>query len=110
MLKKGSTSGSAVPSAVSSTTATGYLPQYSGNAAALLSPAVANVSGSQVRTSSGGKGSEQDTTTQQQQAGKNVKNCPPRELPSGQAEIIADLHQRMFRDAERRGVVSPNWQ
>lgn len=51
MLRKGSTSGTAVPSTVSSTTATGYLPQYSGHAAASLSPAFTNAIGSSARVS-----------------------------------------------------------
>ncbi|KAI0124873.1 hypothetical protein BJ170DRAFT_696434 [Xylariales sp. AK1849] len=104
MLRKGSTSGIAIPSAVSSTTATGYLPQYFGHAAVSLSPAVTNVNSP--RTSSGGKVSEQDPITQQPQAQKMRENMPP----SKEAEIIADLHQRMLRDAERRGVIGPGWQ
>ncbi|KAI1873689.1 uncharacterized protein JN550_002958 [Neoarthrinium moseri] len=107
MMKKGSTSGSAVPSEISSTTATGYLPQALGNAAASLSPAVTNVNGSP-RAASGGK-ANQDIVAQHCPTEKMGENRPPREL-SSHADIIADLHQRMLRDAERRGVIGPGWQ
>jgi len=50
MLKKGATS-----SAVSSTTAQGYLPQYSGHAAASLSPSVNKCHASPMRDASPGK-------------------------------------------------------
>lgn len=110
MLKKGSTSGTAVPSAVSSTTATGYLPQHFGNAAASLSPTVTNVNGPQARGLSGGKASELDVVSHEHQGERMEENRPPRQFPSKEAEIIADLHERMLRDAERRGVIGPGWQ
>lgn len=50
MLKKQPTmtmSGSVLSGAVSSTTATGYLPQYRGSAAASLAPTIMNVSGAE---------------------------------------------------------------
>jgi hypothetical protein len=109
MIKKTSTSGTAVPSAVSSTTATGYLPQFYSNAAASHSPAVANINDSQMRASPGSKALEV-LVTKQRQAEKMVENLPLRGQTSKEAEIIADLHQRMLRDAERRGVIGPGWQ
>jgi hypothetical protein len=110
LLKKGPTSGTAIPSAVSSTTATGYLPQYFGNAVASLSPTVTNVNGQQVRGASGGKAAELDVVSSKPQGEKMEENRPPQQLVSKDADIIADLHERMLRDAERRGVIGPGWQ
>lgn len=107
-MKNGSTSGAAAPGSVSSTTANGVLPQFGGYAAASLSPAITNGNGS-VRAIAGSKG-DGEAGIRQAQAEKNGENRPLSNMPSAQADIIADLHQRMLRDAERRGVIGPGWQ
>ncbi|KAI1481293.1 hypothetical protein F4774DRAFT_374902 [Daldinia eschscholtzii] len=108
MLKRGSTSGTVVPSTVSSTTATGYLPQYHGHAAASLGPAISNTSNTTARTSpeAGDKGIEYDT---QRSAEKVGENCPPNETRSADYDPLKDVQERMLRDAERRGVVGSEW-
>jgi hypothetical protein len=109
MLKKGPTSGTVVPTAVSSTHATGYLPQSAGNAAASLSPAITNSTSHTIRTSPT-KSGENDGITSQPPTEKVGENRPPHDGPSQQDDIIADLQQRMLRDAEARGVLGPDWQ
>ncbi|KAI5928263.1 hypothetical protein F4810DRAFT_647684 [Camillea tinctor] len=104
MLKKGSTSGNVLPSTVSSTTATGYLPQYFGHAAASLGPAISNPNGSPVRPSSNGS-KPVETDAVQEPAEKVGENCPPGEAPSADQDATKDLQERMLRDAERRGVI-----
>ncbi|KAI0013256.1 hypothetical protein F4779DRAFT_613784 [Xylariaceae sp. FL0662B] len=109
MLKRGSTSGTALPSAVSSTTATGYLPPYLGNAAASLSPAISNTMGSPARASPGAGDKPVDFDVPQASAEKIGENCPPKGSPSADYDPMKDLQERMLRDAERRGVIGPDW-
>ncbi|KAI1636164.1 hypothetical protein F4809DRAFT_641723 [Biscogniauxia mediterranea] len=109
MLKKGSTSGNVLPSTVSSTTATGYLPQYFGHAAASLGPAISNPNGSPARGSSNGS-KPVETDAVQGPAEKVGENCPPGEAASVDYDATKDLHERMLRDAERRGVIGSDWQ
>ncbi|KAI1820565.1 hypothetical protein F4861DRAFT_545453 [Xylaria intraflava] len=108
MLKKGSTSGSALPSAVSSTTATGYLPQFAGNAIASLGPTISNGSPARVSLQPDDKlvGLEGARPATE----KVGENCPPSSAPSTEHDITKDLHERMLRDAERRGVIGSDWQ
>ncbi|KAI1496398.1 hypothetical protein F5X99DRAFT_72898 [Biscogniauxia marginata] len=111
MLKKGSTSGNVLPSAVSSTTATGYLPQYFGHAAASLGPAISNPNGSPARTSPNGGNKPVEIDAVQGPAEKVGENCPPGEAPEADYDAATkDLHERMLRDAERRGVIGSDWQ
>ncbi|KAI1151768.1 hypothetical protein F4825DRAFT_476762 [Nemania diffusa] len=107
MLKKGSTSGNALPGAVSSTTATGYLPQYAGNAIASLGPTISNGSPARVSPTADDKLIELEGP---RVAVKMGENCPPSSAPSMEHDITKDLHQRMLRDAERRGVIGSDWQ
>lgn len=116
MIKKASASSTVVPAStlstatVSSTTAKDYLQEYLDHAAS-LSPA-ANVNGS-VRASSSDDKSDAETVRQQPQMEKMDENCPPTKMPTTQVrqdDVIADLHQRMLRDAARRGVIGPSWQ
>ncbi|KAI8959450.1 hypothetical protein F5Y11DRAFT_359223 [Daldinia sp. FL1419] len=108
MLKRGPASGTLVPSMVSSTTATGYLPQYHGHAAASLGPAISNTSHMVSRASpeAGDKSVEYDT---QRPAEKVGENCPPNETRSADYNPLKDVQERMLRDAERRGVVGSEW-
>ncbi|KAH6645827.1 hypothetical protein BKA67DRAFT_663710 [Truncatella angustata] len=108
MMKKASTSGAATPGSVSSMTANGFLPQLGGHAVASLTPAMTNANDS-LRVLSGGKG-DAELPGKRAHSEKTGENRPPTDLPSSQADIIADLHQRMLRDAERRGVIGPGWQ
>jgi hypothetical protein len=109
MMKKTFVSSSALPSStlvnptVTSTTVKGYVQEYLDQAASSFCPST-NVNGN---SSSSEKSDE--TVRQQAQTEKMDENCPPPKKPT-QEEIIADLNQRVFRDAERRGVISPRWQ
>ncbi|RYP54051.1 hypothetical protein DL768_001053 [Monosporascus sp. mg162] len=109
MLKKGSASGTALPSAISSTTATGYLPQYFGHAAASLSPAILNATGSPARGAEAKLG-ELDSSAPQGTADKLGENRPLRDGIGTESDTTKDIRQRMLRDAERRGVIGSDWQ
>ncbi|KAK8107176.1 uncharacterized protein PG998_009189 [Apiospora kogelbergensis] len=103
MLKKGTASGVAVPSTVSSTTAIGYVPPLSSHGTASLAPAFVNANGHAARSAL--PKAEQDPLGM---SADNVgENRPPQQPTLKQQEDIADLHQRMLRDAERRGI---SWQ
>ncbi|RYP55789.1 hypothetical protein DL771_012380 [Monosporascus sp. 5C6A] len=108
VLKKGSASGTALPSAISSTTATGYLPQYFGHAAASLSPAILNATGSPARGVEA-KLAELDSSTPQVTADKLGENRPPRDGSGPESDTTKDIRERMLRDAERRGVIGSDW-
>jgi hypothetical protein len=108
MMKKGTTSGAAAVTSISPTTANGYLPQPVGNAVASLFPVGAITNGSP-HISFRSKG-DCEGINQQPETEKTGENRPLLESQSVQEEIIADLHQRMLRDAERRGVIGPDWQ
>ncbi|KAI0432858.1 hypothetical protein F5Y09DRAFT_352865 [Xylaria sp. FL1042] len=108
MLKKGSTSGNVLPGAISSTTATGYLPQFAGNAVASLGPTISNGSPARVSPNADDKLIELEGSRVAME--KVGENCPPSSAPSIEHDITKDLHQRMLRDAERRGVIGSDWQ
>ncbi|TGJ86815.1 hypothetical protein E0Z10_g1974 [Xylaria hypoxylon] len=111
MLKKGSTSGNALPGAISSTTATGYLPQYAGNAIASLGPTISTISnGLPARVSPNADDKLVELEGPRVAMEKVGENCPPSSAPSMERDITKDLHQRMLRDAERRGVIGSDWQ
>ncbi|KAH8678041.1 hypothetical protein BX600DRAFT_493387 [Xylariales sp. PMI_506] len=110
ILKKGTPGAASISSTLSSTQATGILPQYSGHAAASLAPAITNAKRPQLKAYTDcGKTFEQDGGAPLAQAEKKGENRPPGETDSKEADIIADLHQRMLRDAEQRGIISPDW-
>ncbi|GAW13210.1 hypothetical protein ANO14919_025900 [Xylariales sp. No.14919] len=108
MLKKGPASGNVLPGTVSSTTATGYLPQYAGNAIASLGPTISNGSPARVSPNADDKLIELEGPRVAME--KVGENCPPSSAPSMEHDITKDLHQRMLRDAERRGVIGSDWQ
>ncbi|KAI1737155.1 hypothetical protein F4680DRAFT_468357 [Xylaria scruposa] len=108
MLKKGSTSASVLPSAITPTTATGYLPQYAGNAIASFGPTISNGSPARVSPNADDKLVELEGPRVAME--KIGENCPPSSAPSMEHDITKDLHQRMLRDAERRGVIGSDWQ
>ncbi|KAK5631245.1 hypothetical protein RRF57_006959 [Xylaria bambusicola] len=108
MLKKGSASGNVLPGTISSTTATGYLPQYAGNAIASLGPTISNISPARVSPNADDKLVELEGPRVAMD--KVGENCPPSSAPSIEHDITKDLHQRMLRDAERRGVIGSDWQ
>ncbi|KAI0843478.1 hypothetical protein F5Y06DRAFT_283981 [Hypoxylon sp. FL0890] len=109
MLKRGSTSGTVLPSTVSSATATGYLPQsqYQGYAAASLGPAISNTynSSSRVASEVGNKAVEHDAQAHE----KTGENRPPNETRSEDYDPVKDVQERMLRDAERRGIIGSDW-
>lgn len=43
-------------------------------------------------------------------ADKIDENKHPRNMTGKQEDAIADLQQRMLRDAEQRGIIEPSWQ
>ncbi|KAI1210475.1 uncharacterized protein F4807DRAFT_467197 [Annulohypoxylon truncatum] len=108
MLKRGSTSGAALPSAVSSTTATGYLPQYHGHAAASLGPTISNTNGSTTQASPEGSKTA-DRASSHLSAEKVGENRRPSETRSEEYDPLKDIQERMLRDAERRGVIGSDW-
>ncbi|ETS78957.1 hypothetical protein PFICI_08810 [Pestalotiopsis fici W106-1] len=103
MMKKGPTNGPATISSVSSMTANGYLPQFAGHAAASLSPAITNANNSLCNLP--GMKADNDNATQQPKMEKMGENRPP----TNHDEIIADLHKRVFREAEQRGLLNSTW-
>ncbi|KAK7948992.1 uncharacterized protein PG986_009878 [Apiospora aurea] len=103
MLKKGTASGVAVPRTVSSATATGYVPSLSSHGTTSLSPALVNANGHTTRSHLG-KAEQESIGMPAEKVGENR---PPQQQALKQQDDIADLHQRMLRDAERRGI---NWQ
>lgn len=109
MIKKGSTSSTVLPSTLSSTTATGYLPPYQGNATASLGPSVSNANGlgARISTQAGDKLIEHDSS--QLAAEKVGENCPPSEARSADYDPLKDIQEIMIRDAQRRGVVGSDW-
>lgn len=112
MLKKGPPSGTALPSAVSSTTATGYLPQYSGHAAASLGPAISNAVSSTARLTSGSdsKLHELDNGVSKGPADKLGENRPPREGSAPDSDPSENIHEQIIHNPEHRGLVAPRWQ
>ncbi|KAI1083782.1 hypothetical protein F5B20DRAFT_525398 [Whalleya microplaca] len=107
MLKRGSGSGTVLPSTVSSTTATGYLPPYQGNAAASLTPAISNTMVSPARASSSARDKPVDLDVPQPPVEKVGENRPSKDVPS--VDAIKELRESMLRDAERRGVIGSDW-
>ncbi|PHH76262.1 hypothetical protein CDD80_1677 [Ophiocordyceps camponoti-rufipedis] len=79
ILKKGKSSGAAIPGTVSSTTAQGVLPNYAGHATASLTPAIANTPVSPQRGSSRkpAASSVDATSAASQDEEKKVENRPP---------------------------------
>ncbi|KAI1269890.1 hypothetical protein F5Y18DRAFT_414711 [Xylariaceae sp. FL1019] len=108
ILKKGSTSGAALTGTVSSTTATGYLPQYYGNAVASLGPTISNMSPVAASLDVVDKLTELEAPRSATE--KSGENCPPSSAPSLEHDVTKDLHERMLRDAKRRGVIGSDWQ
>lgn len=83
MFKRGLTSSEVLPSTVSSTTAQGFLPHFSGHAAASLSPTLAGKANSP--RESPVKGSDiaiNGTSTFMPQ--KTVESCPPAVAATGE--------------------------
>ncbi|KAI1373779.1 hypothetical protein F4677DRAFT_461907 [Hypoxylon crocopeplum] len=109
MLKRTSASGSVLPSAVSSTTATGYLPPFNGHAAASLGPAISNTSNYAARTASEAGDKPVEYETPQLTSKKVGENRPPNETRSADSDPMKEVHQLMLRDAERRGVIGSDW-
>ena len=85
----------ALPSTVSSTTATGYLPQYFGHAAASLTPAVSNAIGSITRLATGteGKVAALDHGVSQGPTDKLGENRPPREGSVSDSDPRENVHE-----------------
>ena len=95
MLKKGQPSGTALPGAVSPTTATGFLPHYSGHAAASLGPAISNAAGTTARLASGpdSKVHELDSGASKGPADKLGENRPPREGSAPDSGPSENIHE-----------------
>ncbi|PFH57534.1 hypothetical protein XA68_14902 [Ophiocordyceps unilateralis] len=77
MLKKGKSSGAAIPGTVSSMTAQGVLPNYAGHATASLTPAIANAPVSPQRGSSRKPAGSGDAGSAASQDEEKAENRPP---------------------------------
>ncbi|RDA91687.1 hypothetical protein CP533_2336 [Ophiocordyceps camponoti-saundersi (nom. inval.)] len=77
MLRKGKSSGAAIPGTVSSMTAQGVLPNYAGHATASLTPAIANTSVSPQRGSSRKPAGSGDAGSAASLDEEKVENRPP---------------------------------
>ncbi|KAI1438612.1 hypothetical protein GGR50DRAFT_703809 [Xylaria sp. CBS 124048] len=108
MLKKGSTSGNVLPGALSSATATGYLPQFAGNAIASLGPTISN--GSPARGPLDVDDKHVGLEGPRLAMEKVGENCPPGSAAPMERDVVKDLQKRMIRDAERRGAIGSDWQ
>lgn len=71
MMKRGTSSGNAVPGTVSSTTAQGVLPHYSGHATASLAPTATNIN-SAPREQASKEGGSVNSAVERQ-----IENRPP---------------------------------
>ncbi|KAJ1338043.1 hypothetical protein MN608_00901 [Microdochium nivale] len=99
MMRNGSTGGNITPTAFTSATAIGYLPQYSGHAAASLMPSIPNAQ-SLVCTSSTGKHANIDKMSCLQE--RLGENRPPVNGCTAESEAAKDLHARLQRDDDSR--------
>lgn len=77
MLKRGLTSSDVLPSTVSSTTAHGFLPQFSGHAAASLSPSLSGTISSPSRGSPSKDNEINSNGTSTFMNQKTAETCPP---------------------------------
>lgn len=93
MFKRGLTSSDVLPSTVSSTTAQGFLPQFTGHAAASLSPTRESPSKVTGATCNG-------TSTFMTQ--KTTENCPPPTI-AATGERLSDTLLNMV------GIKTPTW-
>ncbi|KAI1817101.1 hypothetical protein GGS20DRAFT_575022 [Poronia punctata] len=107
MLKKGPASGTVLPGTITSTTASGYLPQYSGNAIASLGPTVSSNSPPRGPPNPDDKFVEVEGHRAVME--KTGENCPPSSAPSLESGAAKEVHERMLRDAGRRGVIGSDW-
>lgn len=104
MLKRGLTSSDVLPSAVSSTIAHGYLPQFNGHAAASLNPTISGSIGSPSRGTPS-RTNEYDAicgsgiSSPSFIAEKRGENCPP---PPGNRSLSETLRNIV-------GVKPPGW-
>ncbi|KAI1388710.1 uncharacterized protein F4822DRAFT_429327 [Hypoxylon trugodes] len=93
MLKKGSTSGMALPGAISSTTATGYLPPLNGYAAASLNPSISNAAARAL----GESGDKVADYSSQPPASKTGENRPPNGTRSEDIDTFRDGQEQKLR-------------
>lgn len=76
MMKRGTSSGNAVPGTVSSTTAQGVLPHYSGHATASLAPTATNInSAPREQATKSGNSNEGGSTNSAVE--RQIENRPP---------------------------------
>lgn len=100
MLKRGLTSSDVLPSAVTSTTARGYLPHFTGHATTSLSPTISGTIGSPSRGSPAKEAEPNSTGTSTFMAPKTGENAPP--APSDRTSISDTLRSMV-------GMKSPAW-
>lgn len=101
MFKRGLTSSDVLPSTVSSTTAQGFLPHFSGHAAASLSPTLAGKTNSPQKSPvKGGDIAMNGTSTFMTQ--KTVESCPPATV-AATGERLSDTLLNMV------GIKTPAW-
>lgn len=97
MLKRGLTSSDVLPNTVSSAIAHGYLPNFSGHAAASLSPTISGTISSPSRGSPS-KDNETSNGTSTFMAQKPAETCPP-----ATSERLSDTLLNMV------GIKAPAW-
>ncbi|KAK7723859.1 hypothetical protein SLS64_000190 [Diaporthe eres] len=99
MVKRGFTASDVLPSTVTSTTAQGYLPHFTGNASASLSPTLSGTVTSPIRDSSV-KDADTNANGSTFMAPKSGENTPP--VPSDRISISDTLRNMV-------GMKSPAW-
>lgn len=99
MVKRGFTASDVLPSAVTSTTAQGYLPQFTGNASASLSPTVSGTVTSSLRDPSV-KDADTNPNGSTFMAPKSGENAPP--VPADRISISDTIRSMV-------GMKSPAW-
>lgn len=103
LLKKTSASANALPGTVTSTTAHGYLPQYSGHAAASLSPTIAaTVSSTRVSPNKAQDIGGVELLSQQENRGENLP-------PAAAEEPMISPHKTNTRAHNQHGLATRSW-
>lgn len=99
MVKRGFTASDVLPSAVTSTTAQGFLPHFTGNASASLSPTLSGTVTSSIRDPSV-KDADTNPNGSTFMAPKNGENAPP--VPADRISISDTIRSMV-------GMKSPAW-
>ncbi|KXJ97177.1 hypothetical protein Micbo1qcDRAFT_199898 [Microdochium bolleyi] len=102
MMRNGSTGGTTTPTTITSATATGYLPQYFGHAAASLMPSMPNVQSLSRNSATDKYVGVETVSSPLERFGEN--RPPPANAGVAESDAVKGLHERLQRDDERRPV------